>query len=92
MMPRVPCAPARAPNRRWTVVHTDPAQIRAFFAARAADWETRYPDDAPVYRAGVAELGLREGQRSSTRGAARPGRCPSCARPWGRPGRSWAPI
>ncbi|MDX2647180.1 class I SAM-dependent methyltransferase [Streptomyces sp. PA03-1a] len=62
MMPRVPCAPARAPNRRWTVVHTDPAQIRAFFAARAADWETRYPDDAPVYRSGVAELGLREGQ------------------------------
>lgn len=62
MMPRVPCAPGRAPNRRWTVVHTDPAQIRAFFAARAADWETRYPDDAPAYRAGVAELGLREGQ------------------------------
>ncbi|MEU4092235.1 class I SAM-dependent methyltransferase [Streptomyces sp. NPDC026673] len=43
-------------------MHTDPAQIRAFFAARAADWETRYPDDAPAYRAGVAELDLREGQ------------------------------
>ncbi|MGW3247098.1 class I SAM-dependent methyltransferase [Streptomyces sp. NPDC001070] len=62
MMPRVPCAPARALNRRWTVVHTDPAQIREFFAARAADWDTRYPDDGPAYRAGVAELGLRDGQ------------------------------
>lgn len=43
-------------------MHTDPAQVRAFFAARAAGWETRYPDDAPAYRAAVAELGLREGQ------------------------------
>jgi ubiquinone/menaquinone biosynthesis C-methylase UbiE len=43
-------------------VHTDPAQIREFFAVRAADWDTRYPDDGPAYRAGVAELGLRDGQ------------------------------
>lgn len=43
-------------------MHTDPAQVREFFAARAADWETRYPDDGPAYRAAVAELGLRAGQ------------------------------
>ncbi|HZA79955.1 MAG TPA: methyltransferase domain-containing protein, partial [Actinomycetes bacterium] len=38
------------------------AETRAFFAPRAADWEQRFPDDAPAYAAAVAELGLRAGQ------------------------------
>jgi SAM-dependent methyltransferase len=29
---------------------------QAFFAARAATWEERYPDDTPVYEQAVAEL------------------------------------
>ncbi|WP_433894769.1 class I SAM-dependent methyltransferase [Streptomyces sp. CA-111067] len=39
-------------------------QVREFFGARAAGWETRFPDDTPVYRAAVAELGLRPGGRA----------------------------
>jgi ubiquinone/menaquinone biosynthesis C-methylase UbiE len=39
-------------------------QVREFFGARAAGWETRFPDDTPVYRAAVAELGLRPGDRA----------------------------
>lgn len=42
-------------------MHTDPAQVREFFAARAANWETRYPDDGPAYQAGIAEMRLRPG-------------------------------
>ncbi|WP_236243663.1 class I SAM-dependent methyltransferase [Streptomyces sp. CC228A] len=38
--------------------HTD---VQAFFAARAADWDSRFPDDGPAYAAAVAELGLRRG-------------------------------
>jgi SAM-dependent methyltransferase len=36
---------------------------RNFFATRAAGWEDRFPDDAPVYAAAVAELGLATGDR-----------------------------
>ncbi|MBW5420199.1 methyltransferase domain-containing protein [Streptomyces sp. BG9H] len=41
----------------------DPTQVKDFFTARAADWDTRFPDDGPAYQAAVAELGLRPGSR-----------------------------
>jgi SAM-dependent methyltransferase len=41
----------------------DRAHVQEFFTARAADWDSRFPDDGPAYAAGVAELGLREGDR-----------------------------
>ncbi|QEV22050.1 class I SAM-dependent methyltransferase [Streptomyces alboniger] len=41
----------------------DPTQVQDFFTARAADWDTRFPDDGPAYQAAVAELGLRPGSR-----------------------------
>ncbi|MET9872575.1 SAM-dependent methyltransferase, partial [Streptomyces sp. NPDC006386] len=37
--------------------------VQEFFTARAADWDTRFPDDGPAYAAAVAELGLRAGDR-----------------------------
>jgi SAM-dependent methyltransferase len=40
----------------------DPAGVRAFFGERARTWDSKYPDDTPVYEAAVAELGLRPGQ------------------------------
>ena len=39
----------------------DHTHVQEFFAARAADWDSRFPDDGPAYAAAVAELGLREG-------------------------------
>ncbi|MEV6330004.1 methyltransferase domain-containing protein [Streptomyces sp. NPDC051909] len=39
----------------------DPTQVREFFGARAARWDTRFPDDGPAYAAAVADLGLRPG-------------------------------
>lgn len=41
----------------------DHTHVQEFFGARAAAWDTRFPDDGPVYAAAVAELGLREGSR-----------------------------
>ena len=41
----------------------DHTRVQEFFAARAADWERRFPDDGPAYQAAVAELGLRPGDR-----------------------------
>ena len=41
----------------------DPTRVQEFFTARAADWDTRFPDDGPAYAAAVAELGLRPGDR-----------------------------
>ncbi|MFD8225564.1 class I SAM-dependent methyltransferase [Streptomyces massasporeus] len=38
-------------------------RIQEFFTARAADWDSRFPDDGPAYAAAVAELGLRTGDR-----------------------------
>jgi SAM-dependent methyltransferase len=35
------------------------AETRAFFAARAATWDTRFGDDMPAYAAAVAQAGLR---------------------------------
>ncbi|MEU8684496.1 class I SAM-dependent methyltransferase [Streptomyces sp. NPDC048611] len=44
--------------------HADrPQEVRAFFAERAATWDTKFPDDGPAYVAGVAGLGLQEGDR-----------------------------
>ncbi|MFE0462154.1 class I SAM-dependent methyltransferase [Kitasatospora sp. NPDC058965] len=40
----------------------DLARTREFFAARAADWERKFPDDGPRFAAAVAELGLLPGQ------------------------------
>ncbi|MFG2792818.1 class I SAM-dependent methyltransferase [Streptomyces sp. NPDC048419] len=37
--------------------------VQEFFGARAADWDSRFPDDGPAYAAAVADLGLREGDR-----------------------------
>jgi len=34
---------------------------QAFFAARAAGWEERFPDDGPAFARAVAELGVRPG-------------------------------
>ncbi|MFI8949425.1 class I SAM-dependent methyltransferase [Streptomyces sp. NPDC053750] len=39
----------------------DHTHVQEFFGARAADWDSRFPDDDPAYAAAVAELGLREG-------------------------------
>ncbi|MFJ8192678.1 class I SAM-dependent methyltransferase [Streptomyces sp. NPDC096094] len=39
----------------------DHTHVQEFFGARAADWDSRFPDDGPAYAAAVAELGLREG-------------------------------
>lgn len=41
----------------------DHTHVQEFFTARAADWDSRFPDDGPAYAAAVTELGLREGDR-----------------------------
>ncbi|MER5178165.1 methyltransferase domain-containing protein [Streptomyces sp. NPDC002896] len=41
----------------------DHTRVQEFFAARAADWDARFPDDGPAFRAAVGELGLRPGDR-----------------------------
>lgn len=41
----------------------DHTRVRDFFTSRAADWDTRFPDDGPAYRAAASELGLRPGDR-----------------------------
>jgi ubiquinone/menaquinone biosynthesis C-methylase UbiE len=41
----------------------DHTRVQEFFTARAADWDSRFPDDGPAYAAAVVELGLREGDR-----------------------------
>ncbi|OII67001.1 class I SAM-dependent methyltransferase [Streptomyces sp. CC77] len=38
--------------------HSD---VQAFFGARAADWDSRFPDDGPAYAAAVTDLGLGRG-------------------------------
>ncbi len=38
-------------------------QVQEFFTARAADWDSRFPDDGPAYAAAAAALGLRPGDR-----------------------------
>uniref|UniRef100_A0AAU2UX83 Class I SAM-dependent methyltransferase n=1 Tax=Streptomyces sp. NBC_00003 TaxID=2903608 RepID=A0AAU2UX83_9ACTN len=39
----------------------DHTHVQEFFAARAADWDRKFPDDGPAYAAAVAELGLAKG-------------------------------
>ncbi|MBL1106778.1 class I SAM-dependent methyltransferase [Streptomyces sp. 5-8] len=41
----------------------DHTHVQEFFTARAADWDSRFPDDGPAYAAAVSGLGLREGDR-----------------------------
>jgi len=41
----------------------DHTHVQEFFGARAADWDSRFPDDGPAYASAVADLGLREGDR-----------------------------
>ncbi|MFF0138233.1 class I SAM-dependent methyltransferase [Streptomyces sp. NPDC005227] len=41
----------------------DHTHVQEFFAARAADWDTRFPGDGPAYEAAVADMGLRPGDR-----------------------------
>ncbi|MFH9550468.1 class I SAM-dependent methyltransferase [Streptomyces sp. NPDC017435] len=41
----------------------DHTHVQQFFGARAADWDSRFPDDGPAYAAAVGRLGLREGDR-----------------------------
>lgn len=51
---------------RYGIMHgmsDDHTRVQEFFTARAADWDSRFPDDGPAYAAAVAELGLREGDR-----------------------------
>jgi SAM-dependent methyltransferase len=49
-------APPLAGRGTWYL-----AETRAFFAARAATWDTKFGDDVPVYAAAVAEAGLVRG-------------------------------
>ncbi|MEU1291678.1 class I SAM-dependent methyltransferase [Streptomyces sp. NPDC005840] len=42
----------------------DHTHVQEFFGPRAADWDSRFPDDGPAYAAAVSELGLREGGRA----------------------------
>ncbi|MFE6717539.1 class I SAM-dependent methyltransferase [Streptomyces albidoflavus] len=39
----------------------DHTHVREFFTARAATWDSRFPDDGPAYEAAVRALGLRPG-------------------------------
>ncbi|MCX3062609.1 class I SAM-dependent methyltransferase [Streptomyces beihaiensis] len=41
----------------------DHARVQEFFAARASDWDARFPDDGPAFDAAVASLELRPGSR-----------------------------
>ncbi|MGW0995300.1 class I SAM-dependent methyltransferase [Streptomyces sp. NPDC002520] len=41
----------------------DHTHVQDFFTARAADWDSRFPDDGPAYAAAVADLRLRAGDR-----------------------------
>ncbi|MEV5883884.1 class I SAM-dependent methyltransferase [Streptomyces sp. NPDC052020] len=41
----------------------DHTHVQEFFTARAADWDSRFPDDGPAYAAAVAAIGLRPGDR-----------------------------
>ncbi|MDR6975102.1 SAM-dependent methyltransferase [Streptomyces sp. 3330] len=41
----------------------DHTHVQEFFGARAAHWDSRFPDDGPAYTAAVGGLGLRAGDR-----------------------------
>ncbi|MFJ1970185.1 class I SAM-dependent methyltransferase [Streptomyces sp. NPDC087903] len=44
-------------------MNDDHTHVQEFFSSRAADWDSRFPDDGPAYAAAVDSLGLREGDR-----------------------------
>ncbi|MFF3152334.1 class I SAM-dependent methyltransferase [Streptomyces sp. NPDC057910] len=39
----------------------DQERVKEFFAARATDWDRKFPDDGPAFAAAVAEVGLAPG-------------------------------
>lgn len=39
----------------------DHTHVQDFFSVRAADWDSRFPDDGPAYAAAVGAIGLRPG-------------------------------
>ncbi|UUU43385.1 class I SAM-dependent methyltransferase [Streptomyces sp. NBC_00162] len=41
----------------------DHTHVQEFFGARAADWDRKFPEDAPAFATAVAEFGLRPGDR-----------------------------
>ncbi|WP_405921125.1 class I SAM-dependent methyltransferase [Streptomyces sp. NBC_00122] len=41
----------------------DHTHVQEFFGARAADWDRKFPGDAPAFATAVAEFGLRPGDR-----------------------------
>lgn len=41
----------------------DHTHVQEFFGSRAADWDSRFPDDGPAYAAAVALMGLRASDR-----------------------------
>lgn len=41
----------------------DHTHVQEFFGVRAADWDRKFPDDAPAFATAVAEFGLRPGDR-----------------------------
>ncbi|MFF4395200.1 class I SAM-dependent methyltransferase [Streptomyces sp. NPDC001480] len=41
----------------------DHTHVQEFFTARADDWDSKFPEDGPVFAAAVADLGLRPGDR-----------------------------
>ncbi len=41
----------------------DRDHVRDFFAARATDWDRKFPDDGPAFATAVAAMGLRPGDR-----------------------------
>jgi SAM-dependent methyltransferase len=49
------------PMRDHVRMADDHTHVQDFFTARAADWDTRFPDDGPAYAAAVEALGLRPG-------------------------------
>ncbi|MEU0968235.1 methyltransferase domain-containing protein [Streptomyces sp. NPDC005917] len=44
-------------------MNDDHTHVQKFFTARAADWDSKFPDDDPAYAAAVGKLGLRAGDR-----------------------------
>lgn len=44
-------------------MNDDHTHVQEFFTARAAGWDSRFPDDGPAFSAAVADMGLRPGDR-----------------------------